>query len=57
MDKIIADSYACIKGRGVHGAINKLRVKYYVRYMDDGVLILESKGKAKEILKEIEESL
>lgn len=34
---------------------HKLRVKYYVRYMDDGVLILESKGKAKEILKEIEE--
>lgn len=25
MDKIIADSYACIKGRGVHGAINKLQ--------------------------------
>ena len=25
VDKFIVDSYACIKGRGVHGAINKLQ--------------------------------
>ena len=33
---------------------HKLRVKYYIRYMDDGVLVLESKEKAKIVLKEIE---
>lgn len=32
---------------------HKLSVKYYIRYMDDGVLILESKEKAKEILEQI----
>ena len=36
---------------------HKLRVKYYIRYMDDGVLILENKEKAKEILKEIKKFL
>lgn len=33
---------------------HELRVKYYVRYMDDGILVLESKQKAKEVLEKIE---
>lgn len=32
----------------------ELRVEYYVRYMDDGILILENKQKAKETLEKIE---
>lgn len=32
----------------------QLKVKYYVRYMDDGILVLENKQKAKEILEKIE---
>lgn len=34
---------------------HKLKVEYYVRYMDDGILVLESKEKAKEYLAEIRE--
>lgn len=36
---------------------DKLRVKYYVRYMDDFVLLLNNKEEAKQILKEITEFL
>ena len=36
---------------------DKLRVKYYVRYMDDFVLSLNNKEEAKQILKEITEFL
>lgn len=31
-----------------------LRIKYYVRYMDDMILIVENKERAKQVLKEIE---
>ena len=31
----------------------KLRIKYYIRFMDDGILIVENKEKAKEILEKI----
>lgn len=40
-----------------HFIKEKLRVKYYVRYMDDFVLLLEDKEKCKEILIEITEFL
>ena len=33
---------------------DKLRFKYYIRYMDDGVIICESKEQLKELLKEIQ---
>ena len=36
-----------------HYIKEKLRVKYYIRFMDDGILIVEDKKKAKQILEEI----
>ena len=36
-----------------HFIKEKLKVKYYVRYMDDFILLIENKEKSKEILKEI----
>lgn len=36
-----------------HYIKEKLKIKYYVRFMDDGLLIVESKEKAKEILEKI----
>ena len=33
---------------------DKLRFKYYIRYMDDGVIICESKEQLKKLLKEIQ---
>ena len=38
-----------------HYIKEKLKVKYYIRFMDDGILIVENKEKAKEILKKIKE--
>ncbi len=40
-----------------HFVKEKLRVKYYVRYMDDFVLLLENKAQCKEILEKITEFL
>lgn len=37
-----------------HYVKEKLKVKYYVRYMDDFILILNSKEEAKEILRKLE---
>lgn len=36
-----------------HYIKEELKVKYYIRFMDDGILILENKEKAKEILVKI----
>ena len=36
---------------------HELKVKYYVRYMDDGILVLENKQTAKKILEKIEKFL
>ena len=36
---------------------HELKVKYYIRFMDDGILIVENKQKAKELLLMIEEFL
>ena len=40
-----------------HFIKEKLKIKYYIRFMDDGVLIVDGKEKAKEALKEIEKFL
>lgn len=36
---------------------HELKVKYYVRYMDDGILVLENKAKAKDTMKQVEKFL
>ena len=40
-----------------HFVKEKLRIKYYVRYMDDFILLLDSKEEAKEILNKISQFL
>lgn len=40
-----------------HFVKEKLKIKYYVRYMDDFILLLKDKQQAKEVLKQIEEYL
>ena len=36
---------------------HNLKIKYYVRYMDDSVCLIKTKEKAKEILEEIKKFL